>query len=209
MGGIIGNLEVRRTSRRSGRCIRRRLQLVDTEQEQASDHEKSPMKIAILAISFFLSNESFACYSAPRAQRASADELVALSSNISLAKVIMATPRDDGSLDFVFLVQKRLFGASLFTFVINGRSDTIAIGDRTFANHFDDQFWRQGGGRLSSDTDCKIHPTFIVGRSYLVLQDPPFTNKSFEQIDIVDGDERSKDKWLEFVMQKLHSQVAR
>jgi hypothetical protein len=50
-----------------------------------------------------------------------------------------------------------------------------------------------------NDSDCVIHPDFVVGKAYLVLRDLPVTWRSFEEVDIVDGRSADEDKWFGYV----------
>jgi hypothetical protein len=50
-----------------------------------------------------------------------------------------------------------------------------------------------------NDSDCVIHPDFVVGKVYLVLRNLPVTWRSFEEVDTVDGRSADEDKWFDYV----------
>jgi hypothetical protein len=167
------------------------------------------MKKRMVALNYLVSNACLACYATPPAQLVGPQELVYFSSNIALATVTRVVPRDDGSADFVFMVEKRLLGAGDSTFILNGHALPGDTADGSFGDHVDDKFWQRGGGRLHNDTDCKIHPSFVAGRSYLVFLDQPVSRRSFEQIDSTGRAGPAADKWLGFVEQKLQAKTSR
>lgn len=167
------------------------------------------MKKLMVALICLAWHQCLACYAPPPAQLVGPEELVYFSSNIALAKVFRVLPRDDGGADFVFMVEQRLLGAGESTFIITGRAMPREAADGSFDDHVDARFWQRGGGRLHNDTDCKIHPSFAVGRSYLVFLDQPVSRRSFEQIDSTARAGQVVDKWLGFVEQKLQAKTSR
>ena len=56
--------------------------------------------------------------------------------------------------------------------------------------------------------DCAIQPAFALGDSYLVFQDSPWTWRSFERIEAVDGAVDEGDRWLAYVKAGLARRVA-
>lgn len=141
----------------------------------------------------------WACYSPPQNQLMSVDRQIALASDVSVAKVIRATALGDGNTEYEFLVQERIAGPfrPRFTIVGHGVPSNDDRGD--FGNHTDEAFWRGGGGRLFNDTDCVIHPTFVVGASYLAFVGQTITRRSFERIATSNGHFNASDKWLAYV----------
>lgn len=161
------------------------------------------MKPSLILSLLFCAADCFACYSPPREQLVSPEELIGLSSNVSLAKAVGAAPMSDGGVEYTFVVEKHLLGNSPAVFQIYGAKDYLDGQDHAFANHTDERFWQYGGGRLINDTDCKIRPTFTVGSTYLVFLDQRVTRRSYEQIVRTDGDEDTKDQWLQLVERKV------
>lgn len=136
----------------------------------------------------------WACRVAPESQFIGVDQQLALALDVSVAKVVHATAPADGQTEYEFEVQKRIVGPDRQRFTIVGASHQVEDPGKDFDRHSDEVFWRRGGGRLFSGTDCKIHPTFVVGESYLAFVGPPITKRSFERIDI-----SGSDKWLSYV----------
>lgn len=139
----------------------------------------------------------WACRVPPPEQLISPDVQISLASDVALAKVVSATPRDDNGrdVDYEFLVLKRLAGPDQQLFSISGHAHGISP-NTTFSNHRDEAFWQRGGGRVMNDTDCVIHPDFIVGKTYLVFRSLPMTRRSFEEIETLDGRSSDDDKWF-------------
>lgn len=133
----------------------------------------------------------------------SVDEQIRLASDVSVAKVIQATVMADGQTAYEFLVYRRLAGSDQQRFTVVGHAARANDDRKDFDNHTDDGFWKLGGGRLFNDTDCVIHPAFVVGESYLAFVGQPLTRRSFERVATVDGHINSDDKWLSYVDTKL------
>lgn len=133
-------------------------------------------------------------------QLMSVDEQVALASDVSVARVTRATPLNGKEVEYQFFVLQRLAGQDRDAFTIRGRP--AATGEDkagTFGNHTDPVFWKRGGGRVMNGSDCRIRPSFAVGATYLVFLDSPWTWRSFERIDVVDGNINERDEWLAYV----------
>lgn len=151
---------------------------------------------------------SQACYSPPREQIVTPDEQIAMATDVSVAKVIRATPAgvpNSGgrpSMEYEFEVQQRLRGFPQPRFVLPGAQGQTrpAPGSN---DHSDAGFWERGGARLHNDPDCVLRPDFTVGEYYLVFRGKPATWRSFEHIETVDGKPNPNDKWLMFVKEKL------
>ena len=152
-----------------------------------------PLRNLTLLFSVFVAQNCWACYSAPASQRVGVDEQIALASDVSVARVISAAPLENRRVEYRFMVQQRLAGQGGDTFTVTGRAPVIA-GDTSFNNHTDPEFWQRGGGRVMNEPDCLIHPDFAVGGTYLIFLNSPWTWRSFEKIERVDGD-----KWLAYV----------
>ena len=71
----------------------------------------------------------------------------------------------------------------------------------TFDDHQDPDFWNTPRGRCVHDTDCRIHPSFSTGSTYLIFLDGGDHQKGFEKINKTEGEK--KDKWLAWVEQAV------
>jgi hypothetical protein len=157
------------------------------------------------------SGPAAACYSAPQEQVTPADELIARSSRIVLAKVMRAEtgPGDRYDVTYSFRAERWLRGKGAATFEIVGHPADWEGATTTFDHHADPAFWEDAEGRLSHDTDCVIHPSFVVGGTYLVFLDAPYHNKSFEQVTRTHGDADTRDEWLQYVEDKVAEGAAK
>jgi hypothetical protein len=159
---------------------------------------------ALLALAL-ASGPAAACYSAPAEQVVPADALIARTPRIVLAKVVRAEtgPGDRYDVTYSFRVQRWLRGQGADTFEIVGHPAIWEGDTTTFDHHADPAFWEDNEGRASHDTDCEIHPSFVVGGTYLVFLDAPYHNKGFEQVIRTHGDADTKDEWLQYVEDKV------
>lgn len=155
---------------------------------------------AVLLLSALAAGPAMACRAPPEEQMISPEALVARGGDVTLATVVGATGAPFGEPAFDFLVVRRLSGVGLNWFTLPGISGRRDSGN-TFDGHADPVFWQRGGGRLANDTDCLIHPTFVVGATYLVFAGQPLTRRSDERIDMADGG--AGDRWLAFVAARL------
>jgi hypothetical protein len=151
---------------------------------------------------------SQACRVPPRGQLISADEQVRLATDVAVGQLISATPLGDWDVEYRFLVLEQLAGAKRKVFTVNGRAWDRYHKDTSFKDHADFAFWARGGGRVMNDSDCVIHPAFIVGNTYLVFLGAPATWRSFEKIDMRDGKVNQDDKWLAYVKSTLAGRPA-
>jgi hypothetical protein len=177
-----------------------------------------------LLLSVFVTQNCWACYSAPASQRVGVDEQIALASDVSVARVISATPLENRLVEYRFMVQQHLAGHGADTFTVTGRAPVSAGAgtrfgmpafagppaagkgsDTSFHNHTDPEFWQRGGGRVMNEPDCLIYPDFAVGGTYLVFLDSPWTWRSFEKIELLDGAIDDRDKWLAYVKAGLET----
>jgi hypothetical protein len=150
-----------------------------------------------LAFSLF-AKPGFACYTPPDEQDVTPAELLANSRDVALARVVAAEPLALGNVRYTFEVIQRFAGQERHTFELLGDASNDKWDDLTFDEHTDPRFWGRGG-RSSSSADCQIHPTFSVGKAYLIFLDEPYTRKSFELINQIIGDSRARDQWLTYV----------
>lgn len=149
-----------------------------------------------------------ACRVAPAGQLIGVDEQIRQATQVAVGQVISASPISDHEVEYRFLTLEPLTGEPGKVFTVMGRAVQRGGNASTFNGHADFSFWARGGGRMTSDTDCAIHPYFVVGRNYLVFLGAPVTRRSFEQIDMVDGTVSADDQWLKYVRQQLASRQA-
>lgn len=182
-----------------------------------------PVRCLTLLLPALLVQDAWACYRPPPRQLMSVEEQVALASDVSLATVVAATPLGGDAVDYRFVVLQRLAGPDRNSFELRGRGagrqDAMGVrfgapGDlperetSTFDHHTAPSFWQRGGGRSMNEADCLIHPVFTVGHSYLVFLGSPWTWRSFERIEVVEGAVDEGDRWLAYVKAALARQTA-
>lgn len=161
------------------------------------------MNRLILLTLILICHASFSCDSPPDSQATPPDELISRTSQIALAKVVSASAsKNSYEVSYRFKTIKMLKGKAVKHFEILGHP-LYEGGLRNFDHHMSEEFWKNYGGRLSSYTDCEIHPGFFVGGIYLVFLNEPYHNKSFESVFRINGDSETKDKWLFYVEEKL------
>ena len=148
----------------------------------------------------------FACFVPPAQQLVPPDELISRTQNIVLAKAIRGeATEDDYEVSYTFRTIKILKGSALDTFEIMGRPSIFEGWNENFGHHFDENFWSASEGRLSNEPDCRIHPVFSVGGTYLMFLDQPYHRKSFEMILRTEGKADVRDKWLQYVESRLQN----
>ena len=182
------------------------------------------MNTALRSLALFFSTlliqDAWACRAPPANQLMGVDEQIALASDVYLAQAVAATPLEGNAVEYRFVVLQRLAGPERRTFTLSGRAaGTPAFlaggpanaGEReraTFDHHTAPAFWQRGGGRATNGADCAIHPVFTLGDSYLVFLDSPWTWRSFERIEAVDGAVDEGDRWLAYVRAGLARRTA-
>jgi hypothetical protein len=158
------------------------------------------MKLLIGLLFSVVCGPCFACYSPPVHQMQTPLSLLEASRSVFLAKVVRAELLPNNTIDYFLNVEKVYAGTRVKEpLKINGSISTGGSRDETFQHHHDDSFWTTRGGRVLNDSSCMIRPDFIVGATYLVFLDTPYTRKSFERIVRTDGGDEFKDKWLSYV----------
>ena len=151
----------------------------------------------------------FACFSTPQEQIVPAEELVERTSLIILAYVVEAKANpQSGEVTYSFQTTKAIKGKDPETFTILGAPLLYPEDLTTFDHHRSDAFWQGDAGRCRHDTDCKIHPAFAVGSSYLIFIDEPYHRKSFEHIAMLGRTPETRDKWLSWVENTVKTQQA-
>jgi hypothetical protein len=165
------------------------------------------LRSLIFLLLAFEAHASWACYSPPVRQMVSVQAQLETATDVSLATVVDAFPIADGDVEYRFQVVKQFAGPHRTDFAVIGRNGQRNGKDTSFDGHTDPAFWAYGGGRVMNDSDCGIHPSFIVGDSYLVFLGPTATRRSFEKIDMVDGKINGDDRWLAYVQAGLSKRL--
>lgn len=151
---------------------------------------------------------SHACHAPPREQLVTPAEQIALATDVSLARVVRATPSSSflsgtrPPFEYEFEVQQRLLGYPVQRFVLVGAQGETRPAPPS-DDHSDATFWQRGGGRLYNDPDCVLRPNFTVGETYLIFRNARPTWRSFEHIATVQGHPDPHDKWLVYVKENL------
>jgi hypothetical protein len=164
--------------------------------------------IVTLLLGIAVSQNSQACRKPPAEQMVTPDQQIALATDVSVARVIRATPSTlpalggRPSVEYEFEVQQHLLGFPQSRFILVGAQGETRPGPSS-SDHSDGKFWERGGGRLYNDPDCVLRPDFIVGEHYLIFRGKPATWRSFEHIETVRGRPNPNDRWLSFVKEKL------
>lgn len=182
-----------------------------------------PVRALALLLCTLLVRDAWACRVAPATQSMGVEEQVALASDVFLATAVAATPLGGGEVEYRFAVLQRLAGPDRNSFELRGRgagtpgamdfrgdapSGASGRETSTFDRHTAPTFWKSGGGRTMNDADCRIRPVFTVGASYLVFLNAPWTWRSFERIEVVDGTVDESDQWLAYVKAALARRTA-
>jgi len=165
---------------------------------------------ATLLLGILASPSSLACYAPPREQMVTPEAQIAMATDVSVAKVVRATPTSilggggRPTVEYEFEVQERIQGFPAQRFTVVGaagetRSPPLSL------DHSDGKFWERGGGRLYNDSDCVLRPNFELGEMYLVFRGKPATWRSFEHIETVRGRPNPDDRWLAYVREQLQS----
>ncbi len=165
-------------------------------------------RFIIFCLTYLISNNSFACSSAPEEHLVPELELINRTNNIVLAVVSRAELQGFGgwtkNVKYTFKTVKVIKGHADAEFNIFGGE--LSEGSMNgFNDHKKESFWNDWAGREYSYPDCKIKPGFAVGATYLIFLDPPFHRKSFELIWKYDVPKENKDKWLQYVEQNVAS----
>ena len=146
-----------------------------------------------------LSAPAPACWIAPKHLSATPEELVARTSTIALATVIRAEVSGQDVL-YTFRTDRAVKGKPKREFQLRADPAIYPPQNNDFDNHSQKEFWSYRIGRITMHPDCKVHPSFSVGGTYLAFLDQPFHTKSFELIRITSGDRQ--DKWLKYVLSR-------
>lgn len=151
-----------------------------------------------------LAQACHACSVPPAKQLIGVDAQIAQATDISVATVVKTMPLENGIVEYGFVVRKRLLGPAEQAFTLLGMPARASEQPVRSHDHSDDTFWKYGGGRLMNRGDCRIHPRFEHGESYLVFRKQETTRRSFERIATVGGEPLATDQWLMYVEAKLN-----
>ena len=148
----------------------------------------------------FCTGPASACFVGPKHLSATPGQLVDRTPNIALATVIRAEVSGQ-EVVYTFQTLKTIKGEPRREFQLRGEPSLYPAQSDDFERHGKKEFWSYNTmGRLTMDTDCKVHPSFSVGGTYLAFLDLPFHSKSFELIHVTTGDQQ--DKWLKYVLNR-------
>jgi hypothetical protein len=162
------------------------------------------VKVLLIAALMGFAVPAYACYTPPPAQRTHADELIARTRQIVLARVVAAEMAvDANSVSYQFKALRTLKGTEPENIRIVGFPGLWEGDIERFNDHADPLFWENRVGRSQNDTDCQIHPAFSVGGTYLLFLDEPYHVKSFEMILKTGGGADVRDKWLQYVEKRV------
>jgi len=133
------------------------------------------------------------------------DRQLAFARDVAVARVVSALPVSDDTVEYRFVVLKRLAGPGLDSFTLHGMaSDARFVSQRIEQSDHDGlKFWARGGGRVMNDPACVIRPGLMLGQAYLVILNKPYTWRSFGHIATVGGRFDAEDKWLMYVKGRL------
>ena len=146
-----------------------------------------------------LSGPASACWIAPKHLSATPDELIARTSTIALATVVRAEVSGQEVL-YTFRTVRVVKGKPKLEFQLRGDPAIYPSQSNDFEDHAQKEFWSSRIGRVTMHPDCKVHPSFAVGGTYLAFLGQPFHTKSFELIHVTSGDQQ--DKWLKYVLNR-------
>jgi len=146
---------------------------------------------------------SQACWAPPQGQLIAASELVRQATDVTVGQVISATPLNDYETEYSLIVLEQLAGPARKVITVIGGPAQQDDKDGTFGDHKAFRFWARGGGRTMNGPDCAIHPSFVIGASYLVFEGAPITWRNFERIGMVGGAVNQGDQWLAYVKTRL------
>ena len=134
--------------------------------------------VSIVAIVLLSADSALACFSMPRNLARPHPAVIAEAKQIYWAEVLGSKPTRLGGkarnpVRYTLRVLRTLKGQAGATAEIDGEGDLSGIGDTTFTNHTDDEFWRQSSGRMGVKGDCSmVPPHFIIGKRYLIVISP-------------------------------------
>lgn len=158
-----------------------------------------------IGITLLASGASHACRAPPAAQVPSADQQLAGARDVSVARVVRATPLEGRGMSYDFEVLRRLSGPERREFSIRGSAPPPGHRPIVTDDHDDPRFLQPGGGRLVNEPDCVLRPHFTVGEAYLVFLDQPAGWRSFEHIASTNRHYDANDRWLLYVEANLGS----
>jgi hypothetical protein len=158
------------------------------------------MKLPFVLLLILIASPAKACFAPPEHLAATPDELIERTESISLATVVKAEVSGN---DVVYTLRtiKLVKGHSEKEFQITGEPLRFPMQSDSYNNHTDQEFWESEIGRITMETDCKVHPSFSVGGTYLAFLGQPYHTKSFEIINIVSGERQ--DRWLKYVLGRV------
>lgn len=130
-------------------------------------------------------------------------ELISRTNRIALAEVVKIDSVGEHQYEYQFELEERVKGnvdnSFSMTFENYPSPFVKKAPDKDFNQHRGGVFWDQNAARQINDTDCRMHPVFEKGSTYLLFLDKPYHWKSFEVI------KSKEDLWLQTVKNVVHS----
>ncbi|MGZ3691101.1 MAG: hypothetical protein ACXVAX_06345 [Pseudobdellovibrio sp.] len=108
---------------------------------------------------------------------------------------------------FTFKIVEVIHGEKKETVTVSGvpldptskDSDFLNKNTSDFNSHKSPQFWDNIiTGRTVFGSDCRLNPTFQLGRRYLLIMNEPYQTKSFELIN------SKRDQWYQHVVETIY-----
>ena len=158
------------------------------------------MKLPVGLLLLLMASPAYSCFIAPEHLAATPDELISRTETISLATVVRAEASGNDIVYTLRTVQP-VKGSPESEFRITGEALLYPMQSENFNYHTDQAFWSSRIGRVTMHPDCKVHPSFSVGATYLAFLDQPYHTKSFEIINVVRGERQ--DRWLKYVLDRV------
>ena len=120
--------------------------------------------------------------------------------------VAEAVSASEGDETVTFKVSEVVRGAKVETVTLNAKlldpndkKDFVKNNTSDFNQHKADYFWKDiFNGRTTFGPDCRLKPTFEIGKRYLILNKEPYQPKSFELYT------SANDAWYKHVRNTLY-----
>ena len=128
--------------------------------------------------------------------------------DIYVAEAVSAVTNDE---TVTFKIHEVVRGAKVETLTLNAsildpndKKDFVKTNTNDFAGHRSEIFWKDiFNGRTTFGPDCRLRPTFEIGKRYLILNKEPYQPKSFELYS------SAADAWYKHVRNTLYPPKAK
>lgn len=123
--------------------------------------------------------------------------------DIYVAEAVSAVANDE---TVTFKIHEVVRGAKVETLTLsanildpNDKKEFVKTNTNDFAGHRAEIFWKDiFNGRTTFGPDCRLKPTFEIGKRYLILNKEPYQPKSFELY------RSANDAWYKHVRNTLY-----